>query len=81
MVEKTSVTYDWPRAGPRTSERFARHRAAKLGYRLHRSRRRKDGKGYMLIHKASSTVLLGADYTATLASILEFLEREYSDAP
>ena len=62
--------------GPRTSERFARHRAAKFGYRLHRSRRRKDSRGFMLIHKASSTVLLGAGYTATLESILEFLERE-----
>jgi len=60
-------------------ERLARHRAAKLGYRLHRSRRRKgpDNAGeFVLIHKASSTVLLGAGYTATLASILEFLERE-----
>jgi len=30
----------------------------------------------MLIHKASSTVLLGAGYTATAEMILEFLERE-----
>ena len=57
-------------------ERLARHRAAKLGYRLHRSRRRMDGRGFMLIHKASSTVLLGAGYTATVESILEFLEHE-----
>src|SRR6266576_6359397 len=47
-------------------ERLARHRAAKLGYRVHRSRRRKgpDNAGnLMLIHKASSTVLLGAGYS------------------
>jgi hypothetical protein len=60
-------------------ERLARHRAAKLGYRVHRSRRRK-GRGnagqLMLIHKASSTVLLGAGYTATLEMILEFMEPE-----
>ena len=40
-------------------ERLARHRAAKLGYRVRRSRRRKgrDNAGeFMLIHKASSTV-------------------------
>jgi hypothetical protein len=30
----------------------------------------------MLIHKASSTVLLGAGYTATAEMILLFLERE-----
>jgi len=30
----------------------------------------------MLIHKASSTVLLGAGYTATAEMILEFMERE-----
>jgi hypothetical protein len=60
-------------------ERLARHRAAKLGYRVHK---RKDRK-FMLIHKASSTVLLGAGYgmrgpgyTATIESILEFMERE-----
>jgi hypothetical protein len=58
-------------------ERLARHRAAKLGYRVHRSRRRKGRAGrLMLIHKASSTVLLGAGFTATLETILEFLERE-----
>ena len=60
-------------------ERLARHRAAKLGYRLHRSRRRKgyDNAGaFTLIHKASSTVLLGAGFTATLERILEFMERE-----
>ena len=32
--------------------------------------------GLMLIHKASSTVLLGAGYTATAEMILEFMERE-----
>jgi hypothetical protein len=60
-------------------QRLARHRAAKLGYRVHRSRRRKgrDNAGeFMLIHKASSTVLLGAGYTANLQVILEFMERE-----
>jgi hypothetical protein len=29
----------------------------------------------MLIHKASSTVLLGAGYTATVEMILRFMER------
>ena len=61
-------------------ERLARHRGAKLGYRLHRSRRRKgrDNAGeYMLIHRASSTVVLGAGFTATLEAILEFMEREH----
>ena len=60
-------------------ERLARHRAAKLGYRVRRSRRRKgrDNAGeFMLIHKASSTVLLGAGYTANLETILEFIKRE-----
>ena len=60
-------------------ERLARHRAAKLGYRVHRSRRRKgrDNAGeFMLVHKASSTVLLGAGYTTNLETILEFMERE-----
>jgi hypothetical protein len=60
-------------------ERLARHRAAKLGYRLHRSRRRKgrDNAGeFMLIHEASSIVLLGVGYTAKLEAILEFMERE-----
>jgi hypothetical protein len=53
---------------PWNLERLARHRAAKLGYRVHRSRRRKgrDNEGhFMLIHKASSTVLLGTGFTAT----------------
>jgi hypothetical protein len=43
--------------------RPARHWAAKLGYRVHRSRRRKgrhNAGEFMLIHKASSTVLLSA---------------------
>jgi hypothetical protein len=60
-------------------ERLARHHAAKLGYRVHRSHRRKgpDNAGnLMLIHKASSTVLLGAGYTATVEMILKFMERE-----
>ena len=60
-------------------ERLARHHAAKLGYRLHRSSRRKgpDNVGnLMLIHKASSTVLLGAGYTGTVEMILKFMERE-----
>jgi hypothetical protein len=30
----------------------------------------------MLLHKASSTVLLGAGFTASLEMILEFIERE-----
>jgi hypothetical protein len=76
---------DWQTYGngnPRETwnlERLARHRAAKLGYRVHRSRRRKgrDNAGdFMLLHKVSSTVLLGAGYTATLEMILEFMERE-----
>jgi hypothetical protein len=76
---------DWERyrnGNPRdiwNLERLARHRAAKLGYRLHRSRRRK-GRGnagdFMLLHKASSTVLLGAGFTASVEMILGFLERE-----
>jgi hypothetical protein len=60
-------------------ERLARHPAAKLGYRVQRSRRRKgrDNAGeFTLIHKASSTVLLGAGFTATVESMLEFMERE-----
>jgi hypothetical protein len=60
-------------------ERLSRHRAAKLGYRVHRSRRREgpDNAGqFMLVHKASSTVLLGTGFTATLDSILEFIDRE-----
>ena len=76
---------DWQRyrnGNPReiwNLERLARHRAAKLGYRVHRSRRRKgrDNAGeFMLIHKASSTVLVGVGYTANLEMILEFVERE-----
>ena len=64
-------------------ERLSRHRAAKLGYRVHRSRRRKgpeNGGKFTLIHKASSTVLLGAGYTATPEMILEFVERERAAA-
>jgi hypothetical protein len=70
---------EWKPAGVWNLERLARHRAAKLGYRVHRSRRRKsrDNAGeFMLIHKASSTVLLGAGYTANLEMILEFMERQ-----
>ena len=64
---------------PWNLERLARHRAAKLGYRVHRSRRRigRDNAGeFMLLHKASSTVLLGPGYTAKLETILGFMERE-----
>jgi hypothetical protein len=59
-------------------ERLARHRAAKFGYRLHRTRRRwgPDNAGqYILIHKASSIIMFGAGFTATLAMILDFLEQ------
>jgi hypothetical protein len=35
-----------------------------------------NGGKFMLIHKASSTVLLGAGYSATPEMILEFVERE-----
>jgi hypothetical protein len=64
-------------------ERRARHRAAKLGYRVHRSRQRKgrhNGGQFMLVHKASSTVLLGNRYTATPDMLLEFMEREIAAA-
>ena len=57
---------------------------SKLGYRVHRSRRRKgrDNAGqFRLVHKGSSTVLLGAGFTATLESILEFIDRERMDSP
>ena len=50
-----------------------------LRYRVHRSRRRKgrdNASEFMLVHEASSTVLLGAGYTANLATIPEFVERE-----
>jgi hypothetical protein len=59
-------------------ERLARHRAAKFGYRLHRTRRPKGPNNagqYLLIDKASSIVLLGSGFTATLTMILDFLER------
>ena len=49
---------------------------AKLGYRLHRSPKSEDGKEFILVHKASSAVVLGAGYTAPIESVLEFLERE-----
>ena len=68
-----------PREWPCDLQRLARHRAEPLGYRLHRSRKRK-GPGnageFMLIHKRSSTVVLGAGYTATVEMILDFMERE-----
>ena len=59
-------------------ERLARHRAAKFGYRIHRTRRRKgpDNAGEcMLIDKASNVVLFGSGFTATPEMILDFLER------
>ena len=59
-------------------ERLARHRAAKYGYRLHRTRRRKgpDNAGeYTLIDTATSIVMLGAGFTATPPMILDFLEQ------
>jgi hypothetical protein len=46
-------------------ERLARHRAAKLGYRVRKS------NGFMLIHR--SAVVLRA---ASIEAILEFIERE-----
>jgi hypothetical protein len=61
-------------------ERLSRHRAAKLGYRVHRSRSRKGSNTagqFMLVHEGSSTVLLGAGFTATLESLLAFMEREH----
>ena len=60
-------------------ERGARYRAAKLGYRLHRSRKRRgagNAGGYALVHKQSSTVVLGSGYTATIEAIMNFVERE-----
>jgi hypothetical protein len=58
-------------------ERLARHRAAKLSYRLHPSRRCSDNAGdFMLLHKKSSDCLAGHSFTATLEMILEFVERE-----
>jgi hypothetical protein len=78
MIEWQTYRNGNPRQ-PWDLERLARHRAGKLGYRVHRSRRRKgpDNAGkFMLIHKASSTVLLGAGFTATLEMIFEFVERE-----
>ena len=64
---------------PWAFERLARHRAAKFGYRVHRTRRRKGSENagnFMLIHKASSTVLLGAGYSATAEMILQFVQGE-----
>jgi len=71
-AEGNEPMIDWQRyrngnlRDPWNLERLARHRAAKLGYRVHRSRRRKgrDNAGnFMLLHKASSTVLLGSGFT------------------
>lgn len=80
----TSNTPNWrtfstgaPREGEYL-ERLARHRAAKFGYRIHRTRRRKspDNAGEcMLIDKASDAVLFGSGFTATPEMILDFLER------
>src|SRR5215813_646646 len=56
-------------------ERLARHRAAKYGCRVHRTRRRKglnNAGEHMLIHKATSIIMLGAGFTATLGAILDF---------
>ena len=78
--DKLANLSEWyPAGGLEFGTAIGRHRAAKLGYRLHRSRRRKgpDNAGqFILVHKASSTVLLGAGFTATLESILEFMARE-----
>ena len=41
-----------------------------------RSRGPDNAGKFMLLHKASSTVLLGAGFTATVESMLEFMERE-----
>jgi hypothetical protein len=73
-----STWQTYPSGYPRHNEaleRLARHWAAKLGYRVHHSVRKGAGK-YMLLDRASSTVLLGAGYTAPIESVLEFLERE-----
>jgi hypothetical protein len=49
-------------------ERLARHRAAKLGYRVRKCR---GSNGFVLIH--GSAVVLRA---ASIEAILEFIERE-----
>jgi hypothetical protein len=64
--------------GPEALARLARHRAAKLGYRLHRSRKRRDPNnagGFVLVDQAS-TIVLGAGFTASIEIILEFIEQE-----
>jgi hypothetical protein len=76
--------FDWrtyPTGYPRPSDalgRLARHRGAKFGYRVHRSRKPR-GAGnagrYVLVDKDSS-VVLGAGYSASIEEILEFLARE-----
>ena len=67
----------YPRA-PWDLERLVRHRGANWVW--HASVPAPQGPdnagGLMLIHKARSTVLLGAGYTATAEMILEFMERE-----
>ena len=78
MTDWQTYPNGYPRL-PWDLERLARHRAAKLGYRVHRSRRRigpNNAGRLMLIHKASSTVLLGIGYTATIEMIFDFMARE-----
>jgi hypothetical protein len=72
---------NYPTGYPRDSEaleRLARHRGAKFGYQLHRSRKFRGPNNagrYVLVDKDSS-VVLGAEYTASIEAILEFLARE-----
>jgi hypothetical protein len=58
-------------------ERLARHRAAKLGWHLRRSRQRRgsDNAGEFILVDKHGTVLLGAGYTATAIEILAFIAR------
>jgi hypothetical protein len=60
-------------------ERLARHRGEKFGYRVHRSHKRRGPNNagrFMLVHRTSSVVVLGADFSASIEQILEFLARE-----
>jgi hypothetical protein len=70
---------NYPSGSPRDSEalqRLARHRAAKLGYRIHRLRKSPvDASRYMLVDKDTS-VVLGDEYSASIEEILEFLAHE-----
>ena len=78
MTDWQTYRNGYPRC-PGNMERLARHRAAKLGYRVHRSRRRKGPNNageLMLIYSASSTVLLGIGYTATIEKIFDLMARE-----